>query len=162
MKIWKLKKYERDIVEIINLVPKNPGNVAFFDELKNKVMFNKPLERDEFATLYYAAVLVFNVSLKKGPDIVIAPMFALQATEKLDELIYKTKTYQQIIQNLAITLALTKPNGKEFCEGSKKFTAEEYKERQQEIESDLAEMQGIASKYIEGIEGAEVEVQHQH
>ncbi|WP_220784095.1 hypothetical protein, partial [Bacillus sp. BML-BC051] len=63
MKIWKLKKIERDLIEVINLVHKQSGTLAFFDELKSKVMFNKHINDEEFAVLYYSSVFMYNMAI---------------------------------------------------------------------------------------------------
>ncbi|BCD26933.1 hypothetical protein BC30090_p406 (plasmid) [Bacillus cereus] len=158
MKIWKLKKIERDLIEVINLVHKQSGTLAFFDELKSKVMFNKHINDEEFAVLYYSSVFMYNMAIKREPDIVIAPMTHTKLLDKYENLGAKSAVFQQLIQNLYITLALTKENGKEFCEGSSAFSENEYKERQQLLESELGNLKEVASQFIDGLSGT-VEIQ---
>ncbi|WP_100651054.1 hypothetical protein [Bacillus cereus] len=157
MKIWKLKKFERDFIEVINLVPKQMGMLEFFDELKSKVLFNKHLNEEEFAVLYYSSIFMYNVAIKGEPDVVVAP-YDPKLLDQYQKLNNKSAVFQQLIQNLYITLALTKENGKEFCEGSLKFSEDEYKERQKLLESELGNLKEVAAKYVDGLSGT-VEIQ---
>ncbi|WP_220784096.1 hypothetical protein, partial [Bacillus sp. BML-BC051] len=94
----------------------------------------------------------------REPDIVIAPMTHTKLLDKYENLGAKSAVFQQLIQNLYITLALTKENGKEFCEGSSAFSENEYKERQQLLESELGNLKEVASQFIDGLSGT-VEIQ---
>lgn len=159
MKIWKLKDFERHFVFMIReQVPIVQGTREFWDGVATKILRNSHLTEEEFAALYYATVLMYNAYQQNEPKILLTT-YADAADKSVDlDGRFKSQTYVDMIQNLYITLAMEKPNGREFCSGSLKFTDEEYEERRKLIESELTAMQPVAERYVENLDKFEVQV----
>ncbi|MCM3692200.1 hypothetical protein [Neobacillus niacini] len=149
-KIWKLKKNVSFYNRVINVAPKIKDTEEFWDGLKHAVIMNKELNYEQFSALFYAVALCRTAAALKQPDIVVV---SLDDTRNMDQLEKDLLIpYEQLNQNLYITLVLTKENGKAFAEGSLKFTDREYKEVHDMIINELSgEVKQVAEKYVENL-----------
>lgn len=146
-KIWKLKKNVTFYNRVINVVPKKMGTEVFWDDLKKAVIMNTPLDYDQFSALYYAVGLCRTAVALKQPDIVVVSTEEIKNLDQLEKDLQNP--YEQLNQDLYITLILTKENGRDFAEGSLKFTEKEYKEFDQKIMEELTgEVKRVAEKYV--------------
>lgn len=157
MRIWKLKEYERTFLFMIReQIPMVADTQPFWDALTKKLARNDRVTTDEFAALYYATVLVYNAYLRKEPQILIATLDDVRNSDVDLDGRFQTPTYEKMIQTLYVTWAMEKPNGREFCEGSLRFSEEEYAERRQLIERELTDMKQVAKRYIKNLDRIEV------
>lgn len=157
MKLWKLKDFERKFLFMVReQVPMVAGTENFWQDLAKKLAVNAHLTQEEFAALYYATVLVYNAYLHKEPKLLIGTLDVLKDPELDLDSRFEAPTYEKMIQTLYITLAMGKPNGKEFCEGSLKFSEQEYDERRKLIEDEISDMKAIAEKYVSNLDKVQV------
>ncbi|BCD33062.1 hypothetical protein BC30102_p806 (plasmid) [Bacillus cereus] len=149
-KIWKLKKNVSFYNKVVNVVPKKTGTEPFWDELKRAIIMNNPLDYNQFSALYYGVSLCRTVHELKQPDVVIVSLEDVKNMDQLEKDLQNP--YGELTQNLYITLALTKENGKEFAEGSLKYTEQQYKEFHEMIMKEISEdMKQIAEKYVKNL-----------
>ncbi|MDA1802800.1 hypothetical protein [Bacillus cereus group sp. BY6-1LC] len=154
-KIWKLKKNVTFYNKVINVVPKIEGTEEFWEDLKRAVIMNNYLNYDQFSALYYAVTLCHQAVLMKQPKIVI---ISLEDTRTMDEIERELQNpYEELLQHLYITLILSKEHGREFAEGSLKFSEKEYKTFDMNIRNELAiEVKQAAEKYVHNLHMLEV------
>lgn len=147
-KIWKLKKNVSFYNRVINIVPKKAGTEGFWEDLKRTIIMNNALDYDQFSALYYAVSLCRTAVMTNQPDILVVSLEDAKELDKLD----LGNPYEQLNQDLYITLILTKEGGKEFAQGSLKFSEQEYKEFDEKIMNELAgEVKEVAEKYVENL-----------
>ncbi|MGN4528487.1 hypothetical protein ACTFQL_27660 [Bacillus cereus group sp. MYBK44-1] len=154
-KIWKLKKNVTFYNKVINVVPKKMSTEPFWDELKRAVIMNHPLDYNQFSALYYATALCYTAVVKNQPEIVIMSLEDVNRMDEIENSLHNP--YEDLLQNLYITLALTKTNGRKFAEDSLEFSEEEYKEFDTKIRNELAEeAKRTAEKYVKNLHMLEV------
>ncbi|UJF36567.1 hypothetical protein [Paenibacillus hexagrammi] len=137
-------------------VPMVTGTSDFWAALAKKLSRNDHVSTEEFAALYYATVLVYNAYLRKEPSVLIVTLDDAKRIEELEER-YQAPTYADMIQTLYITWSMEKPNGREFCEGSLRFSDAEYAERRQLVEREIAEMKTVAERYVANLDKLQVQ-----
>lgn len=149
MKIFKLnsesKRYYR---EALTVAAANVEDKKTIEELKKVIEFNKELNNEQFAILYYSVALVESLYMQKEPKVLIATPEAIRYNLDDYEDGLKSKLYADLKQKLYITLILTKPNGYEFATGSLKYSDEEYTEMQNKIMNEISDMKDVASKIL--------------
>jgi hypothetical protein len=153
MEIWNVEKIDTALNRVLTFVPKTTGTESFFDELTQKILLHNPINEDEFAVLYFASIYIYN-SKAGGPDIVVKQQDGAKRSHALDELagmFQENQEYKECVEKLQISLMLTKPNGREFCERSPKFSEGEYEEFRQVIYNELVSLRDTATKYIRGV-----------
>ena len=161
MEIWNVGKIETILNRVLTFVPKVAGTESFFDELTEKISLHTPINEEEFAVLYFASIYIYN-SKAGSPDLVVKGQDGVNRIHALDELlgmVQENHEYKECVEKLQISLMITKPNGKEFCERSTKFSEEEYEEFRQKIYNELISLRDIAANYIRGINGINVLIQ---
>jgi hypothetical protein len=149
-KVHKLKKNVSFYNRVINIVPKVNGTEEFWNDLKHAVIMGKPVTYDQYSALYYAVALCRTAVASKQPQVYIMSLEDVRNMEQIEQDLQNP--YEQLNQDLYVTLILTKENGKDFAEGSVKFTDQQYKEFHQMIMSEITGgIKKVAEKYVQNL-----------
>lgn len=149
MKIFKLNdKKERLYITSIK-EHMHSGDTKILTEVCKAISHGRRLTMEEFGVLYYAVAYKRQHYLITTPQIVIATMNTVNS-ERFNELERNMmlQDYENLLQDLYITLALTFPDGELYCKGSLKFTEEQYEKRRNEIYEKIKELSPIANKIL--------------
>lgn len=139
MKIWKLNKMKDDVNKMIALFKTEHADIGYLTKLQQAVNFNKDIDVVDCSTLFMLATVCEQVAITEEPNILISVMDDLDKSMEMFEKSLVSPVYSDIKQNMYITLILSKPNGKEFAEGSLKYTEEEYKVFDTAIRKEIAD-----------------------
>ena len=139
MKIWNINKMKNDINSMIALFKNEKSDIKYLTELQQKVNFNKDIDAIDCSTIFMLAGICEQIALTKEPNILIGVMDDLEDALDVFEKSLKSPIYGEIKQNMYITLILSKPNGREFAEGSLKYSEEEYKAFDSAIRKEIVE-----------------------
>jgi hypothetical protein len=135
---------------VLNLVPKKEGTENFWDELKYMIIMNRTVNYEQFSALYNAVALCRTAVVRRQPDIVVMNKYDLEGFDRFEKSLHIP--YEQLLQDLYITLLLTKENGKEYAEGSLKFSEVQYKEMHEGIMNKIKiDLKEIAEKYVKNL-----------
>lgn len=149
MKIYKLRDekkrlYREAIRDFINT-----ADIKDIDCMCRAIEHNKSLTIEEFGILYYAVAYKRQRYLTAEPKVVVATMDAVNngAVDTFEDSL-KSKKYEELLQDLYITLALSLPDGELYCKGDLRFTEEQYEERRNLIMRQIEELAPVASKVL--------------
>ena len=146
MKIWNVNKMKNDINSLIALFKNDKSDIGYLTKLQQKVNFNKDIDVVDCATIFMLASVCEQIALTKEPNVLISVMDDLEDALDTFEKSLVSAIYSEIKQNMYITLILSKENGREFAEGSLKYTDEEYKAFDSAIKKELAEQVGEVNR----------------
>lgn len=149
-KVWNLKKNVSHYNSVLNIVPKKEGTENFWDEIKYRIIMNRTINYEQFSSLYYAVALCRTAVVRRQPDIVVINKYDLERLERYEQSFHNP--YEQLLQDLYITLMLTKENGKEYAVGSLKLSEEQAKEMHEAIMNEInVDLKEIAGKYVKNL-----------
>ena len=139
MKIWNINKIRNNINSMIALFKNDKADITYLTKLQQKVNFNKDIDAVDCSVIFMLAGVCEQIAINKEPNVLITVMDDLEDALDTFEKTLSSYIYSEIKQNMYITLTLSKKNGREFAEGSLKYTEEEYKEFDLAIKKELAD-----------------------
>jgi hypothetical protein len=123
------------------------SDVGYLTELQQKVNFNKNIDVVDCSVIFMLASLCEQMAIDQEPNVLITVMEDLDYLLDTYEKGLMSPIYAEIKQNMYITLVLSKPNGREFAEGSLKYTEEEYTAFDYAIRKEIADqVQEVSQK----------------
>lgn len=149
MKIFKLNNEKKRLYTVAIREHMHRGDSKALMDLCKAVDHGRKLTEEEFGILYYATAYKRQQYLKATPQIVVATMNTVNSS-RFDELEknMRSQDYENLLQDLYITLALSFPDGELYCKGSLQFTEEQYEERRIEIYEKIKELSPVANKVL--------------
>lgn len=145
MKIWNANKMKDDVNKMLSFFKNGNADINYLTKLQQKVNFNKDIDVVECSTIFLLASVCEQIAISKEPNLAIMSIDDIEALDKFENKL-TSQIYANIKQNMYITLILSKPNGREFAEGSLKYSEEEYETFDKAIREELAEQVEVVNK----------------
>lgn len=149
MKVFKLRDtkkrlYREAIRDFITT-----ADIKDIDSLCRAIEFNKDLTMEEFGAIYYAVAYKRQRHLTAEPTIAVTTINAVKngAVESFEKTL-RSREYEELLNDLYISLALSLPDGELYCKGDLRFTEEQYEERHTAIIRQIEELAPVAGKIL--------------